>query len=126
MQQLQKKLDRKRATIDWGIPLEDLPLMDWDEYAERTANGEALISVAGVIHDVTDFVMHHPGGKALISSAMGKDATAIFNGGVYNHTNAAHNLLSTMRISVLRGGVEVERWKRRQSKGQVAPIRETT
>lgn len=88
--------------------------MDWDEYAERTANGEALISVAGVIHDVIDFVKHHPGGKALINSAIGKDATAIFNGGVYNHTNTAHNLLSTMRKSVLRGGVEVGSWKRVQ------------
>jgi stearoyl-CoA desaturase (delta-9 desaturase) len=52
----------------------------------------------------------------MIGSAIGKDATAIFNGGVYNHTNAAHNLLSTMRIGVLRGGVEVETWKRRQIK----------
>ncbi|KAL8384456.1 hypothetical protein RB599_006678 [Gaeumannomyces hyphopodioides] len=51
---------------------------------------------------------------ALISSAVGKDATAIFNGGVYNHSNAAHNLLSTMRVGVLRGGCEVEIWKRAQ------------
>jgi stearoyl-CoA desaturase (delta-9 desaturase) len=79
-------------------------------------NREALIAVAGVIHDVTDFIKDHPGGKAMIGSAIGKDATAIFNGGVYNHTNAAHNLLSTMRIGVLRGGVEVETWKRRQIK----------
>jgi stearoyl-CoA desaturase (delta-9 desaturase) len=116
LQQLQKKLDQKRVTIDWGIPLEDLPLVEWDDYTSRTMNGEALIAVAGVIHDVTDFIKDHPGGKAMIGSAIGKDATAIFNGGVYNHTNAAHNLLSTMRIGVLRGGVEVETWKRRQIK----------
>jgi stearoyl-CoA desaturase (delta-9 desaturase) len=116
LQQLQKKLDQKRVTIDWGIPLEDLPLIEWDDYTSRTINGEALIAVAGVIHDVTDFIKNHPGGKAMICSAIGKDATAIFNGGVYNHTNAAHNLLSTMRIGVLRGGVEVETWKRRQIK----------
>jgi stearoyl-CoA desaturase (delta-9 desaturase) len=116
LQQLQKKLDQKRVTIDWGIPLEDLPLMEWEDYTSRTINGEALIAVAGVIHDVTDFIKDHPGGKAMIGSAIGKDATAIFNGGVYNHTNAAHNLLSTMRIGVLRGGVEVETWKRRQIK----------
>jgi stearoyl-CoA desaturase (delta-9 desaturase) len=116
LQQLQKKLDQKRVTIDWGIPLEDLPMIEWDDYASRTMNGEALIAVAGVIHDVTDFIKDHPGGKAMIGSAIGKDATAIFNGGVYNHTNAAHNLLSTMRIGVLRGGVEVEAWKRRQIK----------
>jgi stearoyl-CoA desaturase (delta-9 desaturase) len=114
LQQLQKKLDQKRATINWGIPLEDLPIVDWDDYVERTKEGEALIAVGGVIHDVGGFVKEHPGGKTLIGSAIGKDATAIFNGGVYNHTNAAHNLLSTMRVGVLRGGVEVEVWKRRQ------------
>jgi stearoyl-CoA desaturase (delta-9 desaturase) len=48
----------------------------------------------------------------LIKSAIGKDATALFNGGVYEHSNAAHNLLSTMRVGVLRGGQEVEVWKK--------------
>ncbi|RAL64282.1 hypothetical protein DID88_002174 [Monilinia fructigena] len=80
----------------------------------KPKNGRALVAVAGVIHDVTDFVKEHPGGKALITSGIGKDATAIFNGGVYNHSNAAHNLLSTMRVGVLRGGCEVEIWKRAQ------------
>ena len=120
LQQMQKKLDRKRATLDWGIPLEQLPVISWDEFVEQAKNGGALIAVAGVIHDVSDFVKDHPGGKALISSAIGRDATAIFNGGVYNHSNAAHNLLSTMRMGVLRGGCEVEIWKRAQYEGKDA------
>jgi stearoyl-CoA desaturase (delta-9 desaturase) len=70
-----------------------------------------LVAIAGVIHDVRGFVEEHPGGRALIKSAVGKDATGIFNGGVYEHSNAAHNLLSTMRVGVLRGGQEVEVWK---------------
>ncbi|KLU81813.1 acyl-CoA desaturase [Magnaporthiopsis poae ATCC 64411] len=114
LQQQQKKLDQKRSKLDWGIPLEQLPVVDWDDFVEQSRNGKGLIAVAGVIHDVTDFIKDHPGGKALISSAIGKDATAIFNGGVYNHSNAAHNLLSTMRVGVLRGGCEVEIWKRAQ------------
>ncbi|CAH0055012.1 unnamed protein product, partial [Clonostachys solani] len=115
VQQLQKKLDQKRATLDWGIPLEQLPVIDWDEFVEgSTKNGKALVVIAGVIHDVSSFIAEHPGGKALIKSAIGKDATAIFNGGVYYHSNAAHNLLSTMRVGVLRGGCEVEVWKRAQ------------
>jgi stearoyl-CoA desaturase (delta-9 desaturase) len=65
-----------------------------------------------VIHDVSAFVAEHPGGRTLIKSAIGKDATALFNGGVYEHSNAAHNLLSTMRVGVLRGGQEVEVWKK--------------
>ncbi|KAH8747641.1 hypothetical protein F5883DRAFT_509628 [Diaporthe sp. PMI_573] len=114
VQQVQKKLDRKRATLDWGIPLDQLPVVHWDDFVADSRNGKALVAIAGVIHNVTDFIKDHPGGKALISSAVGKDATAIFNGGVYNHSNAAHNLLSVMRVGVLRGGCEVEIWKRAQ------------
>jgi stearoyl-CoA desaturase (delta-9 desaturase) len=61
------------------------------------------------------FVSEHPGGKTLIKSAIGRDATGIFNGGVYEHSNAAHNLLSTMRVGVLRGGQEVEVWKKQRT-----------
>ncbi len=111
---MQKKLDQKRATLDWGAPLEQLPVVNWDDFVAQAQAGKALIAVAGVIHDVSAFIKDHPGGKALITSAIGKDATAIFNGGVYNHSNAAHNLLSTMRVGVLRGGCEVEIWKRAQ------------
>lgn len=112
IQQLQKKLDQKRATLNWGIPLENLPVISWDDFVAESKNGKAVIAITGVIHDVTNFIKDHPGGMALISAAIGKDATSIFNGGVYNHSNAAHNLLSTMRIGVLRGGCEVEIWKR--------------
>jgi len=112
LQQQQKKLDQKRSKLDWGVPLEQLPVMEWDDYVDQAKNGRGLIAVAGVVHDVTDFINDHPGGKAMIKSGLGKDATAMFNGGVYYHSNAAHNLLSTMRVGVIRGGMEVEIWKR--------------
>ncbi|KAI3343158.1 hypothetical protein F4824DRAFT_485857 [Ustulina deusta] len=116
VQQLQKQVDWRRSQLDWGTPLAQLPVMSWDDFiTEAKQKGKALVAVAGVIHDVTDFIKDHPGGKALISSAIGQDATAIFNGGVYNHSNAAHNLLSTMRVGVLLGGSEVEVWKRAPS-----------
>lgn len=118
VQQQQKKLDQRRAKLDWGVPLEQLPVMSWSEYTAEAQNpdsGRALVAIAGVVHDVSAFIADHPGGKALIGSAVGKDATAIFNGGVYSHSNAAHNLLSTMRVGVLRGGGEVEIWKNSRS-----------
>jgi stearoyl-CoA desaturase (Delta-9 desaturase) len=116
VQQLQKKLDQRRARLDWGIPLDQLPVISWDDFIRNArADGRALVAIAGVIHDVGDFIKDHPGGKSLIGSAIGKDATAIFNGGVYDHSNAAHNLLSTMRVGVLRGGCEVEAWKMQPS-----------
>lgn len=102
----QKKLDRKRSQLDWGVPLDKLPVISWDDYvAQAKEGGRAWIAVAGVIHDVSDFISEHPGGRALIRGAIGKDATAMFNGGVYDHSNAAHNLLSTMRVGVIRGGM---------------------
>jgi stearoyl-CoA desaturase (delta-9 desaturase) len=112
LQQQQKALDKKRSTLDWGAPLAQLPVISWDDFqAQASVNGAALVAIAGVIHDISPFILDHPGGKALIKSAIGKDATALFNGGVYEHSNAAHNLLSTMRVGILRGGQEVEVWK---------------
>ncbi|KAK9447199.1 uncharacterized protein V1518DRAFT_421614 [Limtongia smithiae] len=113
VQQRQKKLDRWRARLNWGVPLEQLPVMSFEEFQEQ-AKTRALVLIAGVVHDVTNFIEQHPGGQALISSGVGKDATAIFNGGVYDHSNAAHNLLATMRVGVIRGGMEVEVWKMAQ------------
>ncbi|ETS75277.1 Acyl-CoA desaturase [Pestalotiopsis fici W106-1] len=116
VQQLQKKLDQRRAKLDWGVPLDQLPVISWDDFVrDARVDGKALVAIAGVIHDVAGFIQDHPGGKTLIGSAIGKDATAIFNGGVYDHSNAAHNLLSTMRVGVLRGGCEVEAWKMQPS-----------
>jgi len=84
LQQQQKKLDRLRSTLDWGVPLDQLPVLEWEDYQEQAKNGKGLIAVAGVVHDVSNFIKDHPGGKAMISSGIGKDATAMFNGGVYN------------------------------------------
>ncbi|RAO70036.1 uncharacterized protein BHQ10_006048 [Talaromyces amestolkiae] len=126
LQQLQKKLDKRRTQLDWGVPLDQLPVMEWDDYVEQAKNGRGLIAIAGVIHDVTDFIKDHPGGRAMINSGIGKDATAMFNGGVYFHSNAAHNLLSTMRVGVIRGGCEVEIWKRAQKENtNVDYVRDT-
>jgi len=46
----------------------------------------------------------------------------MFNGGVYYHSNAAHNLLSTMRVGVVRGGMEVEIWKKAHMEGKESAI----
>ena len=48
----------------------------------------------------------------LLVSVIGKDATSVFNGGVYNHTNVAHSLLSALRVAALKGGGEIESWKK--------------
>lgn len=40
--------------------------------------------------------------------AVGRDATQWFEGGVYAHSGNAHNLLSRMRVAVLRGGMQTD------------------
>lgn len=113
VQQSQKKLDKWRSRLNWGVPIEQLPVIEFDEFKEQSKS-RGLVLISGIVHDVTDFIDNHPGGKALIKSALGKDGTAVFNGGVYRHSNAAHNMLATMRVSVIRGGCEVEVWKQAQ------------
>jgi stearoyl-CoA desaturase (Delta-9 desaturase) len=82
LQQEQRKLDQKSAQFHWT--LEQLPLMEWEDYLETVAQGHSLIVIAGVVHDVGNFVSEHPGGQMFIESGIGKDATATFNGGIHN------------------------------------------
>lgn len=85
----------------------------------------SLVIVSGFIHDVGAFLDEHPGGRHLLAKQIGKDASTAFFGGVYEHSNAAHNvsairvylplkavltalgpkLLSMMRVGVLHGGM---------------------
>lgn len=99
----QRLIDRHRAKLTWGVPINKLPLIKVDEFKKlvKTSN-RALVIIKGVVHDVTPFVHNHPGGVALIKSSIGKDATTAFNGAVYAHSNAANNLLATMRIALIR------------------------
>ncbi|KAH7322374.1 delta-9 fatty acid desaturase [Stachybotrys elegans] len=110
VQQLEKKLDERRSSLDWGVPLSQLSAWEWQEYKEAAENGQQVIAVSGVVYDVARFADTHPGGKMLLHAWIGKDATAAFHGGIYDHSNAAHNLLSSMRLAVLRGGELLSTW----------------
>ena len=57
-----------------------------------------LVVVAGFVHDVDSMVEYHPGGRALLTAAIGKDATAPFFGGVYNHSNGAMNVSDSSKL----------------------------
>ncbi|KAL4402231.1 stearoyl-CoA 9-desaturase [Malassezia pachydermatis] len=85
---------------------QDLPVITWDDFVEQ-AKTRPLIVVHGYIHDMSNFMDEHPGGREFIAQRIGKDASVAFSGGVYEHSNAAHNLLSMMRVGVLSGGYEL-------------------
>lgn len=106
VQQQQKKLDRKRSHLNWGTPLTQLPVWDKEEFKKQSKENPGLVVVSGIVHDVSGYITEHPGGEALLQAALGKDATKAFNGGVYLHSNAAHNVLATMRVAVVKEGVD--------------------
>ncbi|KAI0070752.1 delta 9-fatty acid desaturase [Panus rudis PR-1116 ss-1] len=104
--QLTMQLKKLRETQDglvWAPDVQELPVISWESYQEQSLK-RPLIVIAGFIHDVSDFLDSHPGGRHLLTKFIGKDATTAFFGGVYDHSNAAHNLLSMKRVGVLHGG----------------------
>jgi stearoyl-CoA desaturase (delta-9 desaturase) len=69
-------------------------------YADKKAAlRRPLIGIAGHIHDVSEFRDTHPGGHSILQRHVGKDATAAFFGGVYAHSNTAHNVCTPTNLS---------------------------
>lgn len=93
--------------LQWPPDSNELPVVTWESFREQ-AQTRPLVLIAGFIHDVSAFLDEHPGGRRHLENNIGRDATSFFFGGVYDHSNAAHNLLSMMRVGVLHGGMEVK------------------
>ncbi|KNZ75891.1 Acyl-CoA desaturase [Termitomyces sp. J132] len=100
-----KELQKIQESLTWPTSSEKLPVVTWETFQEESMRS-TLILVSGFIHDVSSFVDGHPGGRNLLLKNSGKDMTTAFFGGVYAHSNAAHNLLAMMRIGILAGGGE--------------------
>ncbi|TCD66939.1 hypothetical protein EIP91_000717 [Steccherinum ochraceum] len=98
-----KKLREVQDGVTWAPHEDGLPVTTWESFQDQSLK-RPLVVVAGHIHDVSAFLDEHPGGRHLLTKNIGKDATTAFFGGVYDHSNAAHNLLSMMRVGVLQGG----------------------
>lgn len=100
-----KELNRDFKEVKWPKDANDLPILTWEEFEEQAKNsGRLLLVVGGYIIDASVFARDHPGGYAMISSRKGKDASVAFFGGVYDHSNAAHNLIAMLRVGCIQGG----------------------
>jgi len=118
-----KKLRETQEHLSWPSDSNDLPVISWESFREQ-AQKRPVIVIAGFIHDVSEFLDEHPGGRHLLVKNIGKDATTAFFGGIYDHSNAAHNvcywafssyslhlsdvvsqLLAMKRVGVLHGGM---------------------
>ncbi|KAJ6036817.1 cytochrome P450 [Penicillium herquei] len=67
-------------------PTKWLIWMTWEEYKQQTRTGCNLIVIKGVVHEVSAFVTEHPGGSSMITGAIGKDATEMFEGPILRIT----------------------------------------
>ncbi|KAJ7058230.1 delta9-fatty acid desaturase [Mycena amicta] len=99
-----KRLREEQDNIVWPQDGHDLPVVGWESYQKQAAE-RPLLLVSGFIHDVSTFIEEHPGGAPIIAKYIGKDATTAFFGGIYDHSNAAHNLLAMKRVGILYGGM---------------------
>jgi len=115
IQMKQKELDRMKNTIEWEVPTEKLPIISRECFDRVLAEGFKLIIINGIVHDVSDFILEHPGGAKIMEPYVGKDGTKAFTGGVYYHSNAARNALSGLRIGVV---AKADNW----SFGEVVPF----
>ncbi|KAJ5748302.1 uncharacterized protein N7511_009998 [Penicillium nucicola] len=100
LQERVKSLNNEARKISWGIPEDQLPIMTWKEFQNVNTAEVKLTCINNVIYDISGFISQHPGGNSILGG-LGKDATEMFHGGIYEHSNAAHNLLSQMRKAKL-------------------------
>merc|ERR1712000_80462 len=98
LQIAEKRLAAKRRALDWGPPPTQVPVMTAKQVAE---DKRPLLTIAGLVYNIDQSKDEHPGGEKIIMSLRGKDATKAFDGGVYNHSRAARNLLHTMLVARL-------------------------
>jgi len=100
-----KRLRKEQDSLVWPQDSNGLPIISWESFQEQ-AQSRPLIVISGFIHDVTGFLDEHPGGRHLLAKNIGKDATTAFFGGIYDHSNAAHNLLAMKRVGILNHGMQ--------------------
>ncbi|KAI0313334.1 delta9-fatty acid desaturase [Amylostereum chailletii] len=98
-----KQLYKEQGALRWPPDIANLPVVSWSSFQDQ-AKKHQVILISGFIYDVSAFIEEHPGGSHILLNHIGKDASFAFFGGVYEHSNAAHNLLSMMRVGILHGG----------------------
>ncbi len=61
LQMKYKTLHKEQAKLQFGRDFNDLPVLTMTEFQNRVANGDQLIIINEIIHDVSHFVHDHPG-----------------------------------------------------------------
>jgi stearoyl-CoA desaturase (delta-9 desaturase) len=99
----EKKILEEKATLKWGKSPSELPTYTWEEFEhECKANGRMWTVIDDFIIDFESFIKDHPGGEGMIRSGRGRDSTKAFNGAVHMHRRAARNLITSLRVGVIK------------------------
>jgi stearoyl-CoA desaturase (delta-9 desaturase) len=104
VQMQQRTLDVEHAQLKFGKKFDDLPVISWNEIKARVSQGEKLVVIENLIHNVGTFVHEHPGGRQTLLSYVGTDATSFFESteGTHKHSKEARKYLFAMRVGKLQ------------------------
>jgi len=81
-----------------------------DEVKKHNTEKSAWMVIEGYVHDVTDFLADHPGGKEIVLDHIGTDATNIFIADtVHAHSQTAFSMLARYRIGILDSANVIDR-----------------
>jgi stearoyl-CoA desaturase (delta-9 desaturase) len=106
VQMMEKRVSEIKQHLEYGTAICDLPVYTMEEFQSLcNTKDKKWVLLDGIMYDVENF--DHPGGAKYLFAGIGKDMTKSFNGGIYNHSNGARNLLSSMRIGVLKDAINV-------------------
>jgi stearoyl-CoA desaturase (delta-9 desaturase) len=80
LQMHQRTLNVERAKLQLGKNFNDLSNMTWEEFQSQVSKGQQLVVIDNIVHDVSEFVHDHPGGRQTLLNYVGTDATNFFEG----------------------------------------------
>ena len=109
LQMKQKALDARKERLFWGPNPDSLRVLTRAEFDKAcAAEGKVWVIIDGFVVDLAKWAPDHPGGREIIEGQVGKDATAYFKGesgvaGGYKHSNAARNMVQTLRVARIEG-----------------------
>ena len=97
---LEKEFIKEKVQKGFKYPLEEITLEEMRRRVDE--DGEMLICVDDKVINVEKWRDIHPGGRIVIDSFLGRDATSAFNGGVHTHSSTAHNVLDTLAVATIK------------------------
>eukprot|EP00760_Papus_ankaliazontas_P036924 PhM_4_TR8407/c4_g2_i5/m.59069 len=80
----------------YRVGIAPLPRFSWEDISRHDTTASCWIVIAGIVCDVTAWLDQHPGGREVVLSHAGKDATMAFFG--HDHTDSAMSLIQQFAI----------------------------